>query len=100
MATRNKTTCEIIITSSLVQRGMIAGMVARHIKLTTSQDLTENIPIAMDLSLVDFPEAFLGLLGSVSWATQKASETLENVLFWLPDRSGRAATSRDPSRTS
>ena len=46
--------------------------------------------------LLGFSELSLGLLGSVSWATQKAPETLENVLLWLPDRSGRAAALPGP----
>ena len=36
-------------------------------------------------------EASLGLLRRVAWGVQKAPETLENVAFELPDRSGRAA---------
>ena len=58
------------------------------------------MPIGMILPLLGFSEASLGLLRSVSWATQKAPETLENVLLWLPDKSGRAAALLDPSRTS
>ena len=51
-------------------------------------------------ALLGLSEASLGPLRSVSWAAQKAPETLENVMFGLPDRFGRAAALPAPRRWS
>ena len=48
--------------------------------------------------LLGSSEASLGLLRSVSWAAQKAPETLKNAVFELPDGSGRAAALPGPRR--
>ena len=49
-------------------------------------------------ALLGLSEASLGPLRSVSWAAQKAPETLKNAVFELPDRSGRAAALPGPRR--
>ena len=46
--------------------------------------------------LLGSSEASLGLLRSVAQAAQKAPETLENVVFELPDGSGSAAALPGP----
>ena len=48
--------------------------------------------------LLGSSEASLGLLRSASWAAQKAPKTLKNVVFELPDGSGRAAALPRPRR--
>ena len=54
--------------------------------------------IGMILPLLGFSETSLGLLRSVSWASQNKLKTLENAVFELPDRSGRAAALPGPRR--
>ena len=75
-------------------------MVARQTRLPASQYQAASSLIGLIWALLGFSKASLGLLRSISWATQKEPETLENVLVWLPDKSGRAAAPPNPSRTS
>ena len=67
-----------------------------YLRLRVNRLFTKMTTVGPKMLLLGFSEPSLGLLRSVFWATQKAPETLENVLLWLPDKSGRAAALPGP----
>ena len=62
---------------------------------------TKMTRIDPKMPLLGFSEPSLGLLRSVSWASQKEPKTMENVLFWARQSLGGAGAPprlcREPS---